>query len=404
MSKGQNITPTGPFLVRTRKGSVLMQTTDQVREYLTREEGSVLEISSTVQKWKLSAEQARQLFNVALYPASTSQQLADLATRTAEISVEIMSGNEANINDLQGRNVKNPISQSPIRVKQRQGPRHRREANPIRIGILIGSGLLLALGLVITSTFMRSDRTQQATPAITQDPPAKLEPAATPQEVQSTPPKSDRPEVKTAPSAILKPLKIPTLPANIPVSDLIAINADHFGRRISWVGQFKDESEGAKPTIPCLMRVQNMAADDPFLWSSAILIYRVDRGKGLLLRIVEFIGGERDRRREYDFQSTSTGLYGSKTFVLEFIASTDLARGRVRMLVDDLPVIWSKLSINDIANPHLNQKKTISTTLISGEVPTLFSDKGRWIARGDSDSSVYTYTLTGNIEIPAIDP
>lgn len=414
MSIDQSITPTGPFLVRTSKGSVLIQTTDQVREYLTREEGSVLEISSTVQKWKLSAEQAKQFFKVSGAPASVSQQLATLATRTTEISSEIVRGNDIIRNDLHERNVKGTTHPSPIRVHHRQDPRQRRETNPILIGILIGSGFLLALGLVITPSFLRSGRTQEATPpsqeditttsVITQDPPAKLELEAKPPAVQPAPPKVDHPEVKTAQPIISRPVQIPTPAANTPVSDLIAINTDHFGRRLSWTGSFKAEPEGAKPTIPCLMRVQNMAADDPFLWSSALLIYRIDRGNGLLLRIVEFIHGEKDHRREYDYLSTPAALQGSKNFVLEFFASTDLARGQVRMWVDDLPVTWSKLTIHDIANPHLTQEKTISTTLISGDVPTLFSAKARWIARGDSDSPVYTYTLTSNIEIPAISP
>lgn len=196
----------------------------------------------------------------------------------------------------------------------------------------------------------------------------------------------------------------PLAAVETPVNDLIAVNKDGFSKRITWSANFTNELDGAEPIIPCLMRVQNLTGGDPFCWSPALLVYRLNKGDQLLLRLVAYPEGTKEHRREYDYLANNMGMHGQKIMRLDLTGSTDPMKGRVRMWVDNHPVTWSKLQIRDLQDPTQNLERDRSTALISGDAATLYTAVARWAARGDTDKTGYSYTLTSITEISGVDP
>lgn len=180
-------------------------------------------------------------------------------------------------------------------------------------------------------------------------------------------------------------------PGAEPVSSELS-RTDSFAKAIKWENAFDPAAATAEP-VRCLMRIQHRMNGDPLDWVPAVMVYRLSPRDPLLLRISQPGGTSNDERTEYDYTSTKPISGGKHTFTLEITASLSKDQGRLRLLMDDVPITWKELKVTSFPSKQVVLEKKMTGNVIAGDTPTLFSAPGRWIANGDPSDGLFSYQL-----------
>lgn len=167
---------------------------------------------------------------------------------------------------------------------------------------------------------------------------------------------------------------------------------DRFTKSIRWVNSF-DPAPGTAEPVYCLMRIQHRMTGDPLDWAPAVMVYRMSPHEPLLLRICQPEGSSLEQRTEYNYTAEHPLSGNRHRFTLEITGSLVKEEGKLRLLVNNKPVSWKRLTVVSHPSKQVVSERHDIGTVITGDAPTLFPGAGRWIANGDPSQGSFTYEL-----------